>query len=1030
MFSAVRPMTWRACRFFLLLSFLVINCSILRSEHLPVKIYTTADGLGRDQINRIVQDSHGFLWFCTGEGLSRFDGYKFTNYTTANGLPSNVVTDLLETRDGTYLIATASGLSVLNPRGTREFTSWRPSQQGAEEINVLLEDGQGGIWCGTIAGLYKLDRTNGECRFQFVDLGLRRENYDSWIVESLLEDRNGSLWVGTRGSGLCRLWPDGHTEHFTVAQGLPVDRITSLVEDRTGRVWVGTTTGLCRLVSDPKPQRPVVTDVLTIKDGLTDNWVSTVFTSKEGELLVGSKGFNQLVNVEETHPHFRGFTTAQGLSDDNIDAIAEDRDGNLWVGSLNGGAMKIARNGFNTFSHNDGLGEGEIGSLFQDRNGEICGFNRDRQGHVIIACFDGQRFESNRLKLQLSSRDLGWGWGQEALQDPAGGWWVPTGGGLYRFPVTSRFSQLGQVKPSTKYDSTQGLPTNEVFSLFQDSKGDIWIGSISLPLNGLSRLNPSDNSLYHFTEAEGLPSQNVLPTSYAEDHDGNLWVGFSMSGLARFRNGRFTFFNVADGVPESWIHTVFCDHSGRLWVSGGLSGVSRIDDPQADHPKFVAYTVAEGLSSNQVNCITEDQWGRLYFGTGRGLDRLDPTTGRIKHYTSADGLVRGRVRYAMRDRSGALWFANETEVSRLVPEPDRPQPEPPVLIAGLQVAGVARPISELGESEVGPLQLAAGQNQVSIDFVALEFDPGEVLRYQHWLEGADQDWSAPSDQRVINYENLAPGSYRFLVRAVTADGVMSRHPAMVAFTIPPPVWRRWWFVTLSVGLFGLLVYSAHHYRVARLLELERVRTRIATDLHDDIGSSLSRMAILSEVAKRRTEGSARESVKILTDIAESARNAVDSMSDIVWAIDPRRDDLSNVVFRVRQFASDLLGAKGITWQFQTPDGFERIKLNPEQRRHIFLIFKEAINNSVRHADCQTVTLSLEVAHHQIVGEIRDDGRGFVVPPAEQTPENGGGHGLVNLRARAALLGGQMQIDSSSEKGTCIRLSVPLKRGMA
>jgi two-component sensor histidine kinase len=569
-----------------------------------------------------------------------------------------------------------------------------------------------------------------------------------------------------------------------------------------------------------------------------------------------------------------------------------------------------------------------------------------------------------------------------------------------------------------------------VFSLFQDSKGDIWVGSISLPLNGLSRLTRSDGSIHHFTEAEGLPKQDVLPTSFAEDQGGDLWVGFSLAGLARYRDGRFSFFTAADGVPESWIHAVFCDHSGRLWVSGGQSGVSRIDDPQSDHPKFVAYTVAQGLSSNQVNCITEDQWGRLYFGTGRGLDRLDPVTGHIKHYTSADGLVKGRVRYAMRDRSGALWFANETGLSRLVPEPDRPQPEPPVLIDGLQVAGVARPISELGETQIGPLQLAASQNQVSIDFVALEFDPGEVLRYQHWLQGADQDWSAPSDQRVINYENLAPGSYRFLVRAVTADGVMSLHPAMVAFTIPPPVWRRWWFVTLSVGLFGLMVYSAHHYRVARLLELERVRTRIATDLHDDIGSSLSRMAILSEVAKRRTEGSARESVKILTDIAESARNAVDSMSDIVWAIDPRRDDLSNVVFRVRQFASDLLSAKGIAWHFQTPDGFERVKLNPEQRRHIYLIFKEAINNSVRHADCQSVYLSLEVLHHQIVGEIRDDGRGFGVPAPGQSPENGAGHGLGNLRARAEQLGGNLRIDSSCGQGTSVRLSVPLKRGMA
>jgi ligand-binding sensor domain-containing protein/two-component sensor histidine kinase len=1009
---------------------LTLNCGKSTAEQLPIKTYTTADGLGRNYVNRIVQDSHGFLWFCTAEGLSRFDGYKFTNYTTANGLPSNVVNDLLEMHDGTFLIATTNGLCVFNPRGAPTFSIWRPSEPGAEEINVLLEDHESGIWCGTIAGLYKIEKTRGEWRFHFVDLRLRRENYDSWLVESLIEDRTGALWVGTRGSGLCRYWPDGRTERFTSAQGLPSVRITALLEDRTGRLWVGTSSGLCRLVTDPKPQGKVVANLFTIRQGLPDNWISTLFESAEGKLFVGSIGLIEVISSNgETQTQFRSFTTAQGLSDNNIVAVTEDRDGNLWLGSTNGGAMKIARNGFNTFSSSDGLSDGVIASLFQDRMGEPCIFSRNRRNGVFISCLDGRRFSSIRLNLPERIY-LGWGWGQEALQGQAGEWWVPTGEGVFGFPSTSHFRELAEARPTTFFDAKRGLPTDEVFSLFQDAAGDLWIGSISLPLNGLTRWERSSRTLHTFSEGQGLPSKNVLPSAFAEDHAGNLWVGFSVSGLGRYRDGHFAMFTSNDGSPEGWIRAIYCDHSGRLWVSGGQSGVRRIDHPEAAQPTFVAYTVAEGLSSDQVNCITEDQWGRLYFGTGRGLDRLDPATGRIKHFTTADGLVRGRVRYALRDRSGALWFANETELSRLVPEPDQPQPEPPILIDGLQIAGVATPLSELGENQVGPLELSSGQNQVSIDFVGLEFDPGEVLRYQHKLEGADRDWSAPSDQRLINYENLAPGSYRFLVRAVTAEGVMSLHPAVVAFTIPPPVWRRWWFVTLGIGLIGLLVYTAHHYRVARLVELERVRTRIATDLHDDIGSSLSRMAILTEVAKRRTEGTARDSIKILSDIAESARGAVDSMSDIVWAIDPRRDDLSNVVFRVRQFASDLLSAKGIAWQFQTAAGFEKVKLNPEQRRHIFLIFKEAINNSVRHAGCNFVYLSLEIIHHQIVGEIRDDGRGFVVPAPDHALENGAGHGLGNLRARATQLGGHLSIDSSPEQGTCIRLSVPIKKAMA
>src|SRR5262249_14658216 len=226
-------------------------------------------------------------------------------------------------------------------------------------------------------------------------------------------------------------------------------------------------------------------------------------------------------------------------------------------------------------------------------------------------------------------------------------------------------------------------------------------------------------------------------------------------------------------------------------------------------------------------------------------------------------------------------------------------------------------------------------------------------------------------------------------------------------------------------------YGLYRYRVARLLELERVRTRIASDLHDDIGSSLTRMAILSEVAMRRLKGAEQESVSILTDIAESARGVTDSMSDIVWAIDPRRDDVRNLVFRIRQFASDLLGAKGIAWTLQAPGEFDKIKLNPQQRRHLFLIFKEAINNSSRHAGCNSVWLSLSIIHNQIIAEIRDDGRGMAVTSSDQPAgQERCSHRLENIRMRAAQLGGDLTIDSSPGEGTSVKIEIPLKPVMA
>jgi signal transduction histidine kinase len=320
--------------------------------------------------------------------------------------------------------------------------------------------------------------------------------------------------------------------------------------------------------------------------------------------------------------------------------------------------------------------------------------------------------------------------------------------------------------------------------------------------------------------------------------------------------------------------------------------------------------------------------------------------------------------------------------------------------------------------------LDSSQNQIQIDYFGLSFASGGPLEYRFRIEGLDRDWSGPTRQRTINL-SLSPGKYRLLVEAITSDGTRSPAPAEVTFTILSPVWQRWWFIVLALTSGGLLVYLFERYRVGRLLELERVRTRIATDLHDDIGASLSRIAILSEVAKRQTEAGRKEIAGTLTEVADSARGLVDSMSDIVWSIDPRKDNLEDVVQRVRQFASDVLEAKQIEWEMDVPPGIEHIKLPPEGRRHLFLIFKEAITNAARHSGCRSARLSLAIADNRLTAEISDDGRGFDVE--SPGPSSRGGNGFANMKKRAAEIAGVLAIDSAAGHGTRIRFTFPLKR---
>ncbi|HEY9232081.1 MAG TPA: PAS domain S-box protein, partial [Blastocatellia bacterium] len=593
-------------------------------------------------------------------------------------------------------------------------------------------------------------------------------------------------------------------------------------------------------------------------------------------------------------------------------------------------------------------------------------------------------------------------------------------------------------------------------------------------------------------------------------------------------------------------------------------GVARVDDPAAEPPRFFTYSAANGLATNQGTCVTEDQWGMIYIGTGRGIDQLDPATGYIKHYTTADGLAGSMVDVSLRRRDGSLWFGTLQGLSRFIPQPERPSPPPPIVISGLRIAGVAYPLSDLGAASVAVPELGASQNNIQIEFAGLSLAVGESLRYEYQLEGS-AEWSAPTAQRAVSYPNLAPGTYRFLVRAVNSAGTVSAAPAAVSFRILPPLWRRWWFVTLItlaiaalIGAFarsrlirlraigeserrfrslaetasdaiitidedGQIVFvnqAAEHIfghrqaemlgaplvmlmpdylrhlhqasfarykatgrrhvfsssielpglhqsgaeipielsfgeftrdgrryftgiirdiserkhleaerreaaealqysREERLRDLERVRRRIATDLHDDIGSSLTQISILSEVAQQRIDGDDSPLSAPLAMIAGASRELVDAMSDIVWAINPQKDHLSDLTQRMRRFASDVLTARNIAFVFREPEEDDDVQLGASIRREVFLIFKESVNNLVRHADCTAAEIDFQIAAQTLRLKVSDNGKGF------DTGQAGDGHGLLSMRQRAEGLGGKLDLVSRRGEGTTVMLELPL-----
>ena len=373
---------------------------------------------------------------------------------------------------------------------------------------------------------------------------------------------------------------------------------------------------------------------------------------------------------------------------------------------------------------------------------------------------------------------------------------------------------------------------------------------------------------------------------------------------------------------------------------------------------------------------------------------------------------------AFRDRSGDLWFGTRNGLSKLTLSSNSAPALPAVRITEVSVDDRAIPLSDFGETSIGSLQIDP-HNHLQISFAGINLD--SALQFQYKLEGSGRDWSQPGTEQSVVYPGFPSGKYRFLVRAINADDAFSPVAAALSLNVLPPVWLRWWFILLASGTAASAVWQWQRYRIARLVEMERLRTRIATDLHDDIGTSLSQIAVLSELARRKIDEPHAVLAEYLAQISRVSQEAAAAVGDVVWAINPNRDSLNDLVLRMRRFATDVLSAREIEVRFNELDASGSCKLESDVRRQLFLVFKEAVNNVARHAEAATVQIDLRIDRDAVVLEVADDGKGFDPKRAAS------GHGLHNLGSRAQRLHGSFSIQSSPGNGAQMRFRAPLRK---
>ena len=822
-----------------LLSCLLVT-GIGGAERLPMRFVTTADGLARDDLHNIMQDRFGRLWLATSEGVSRFDKEKFHTFRVADGVPGRDVHAILQTTNGLIWIATSGGLACFNPKASgneKSFVAF-PLTSAPGGVDRIMEDRQGAMWAGSYLGLFRFEP--GTRQVQRIDLmtGPGRSIFAHHFagapdphlpIYAIFEDAERDIWVGTSDGLFVGPGDAGHG--LVPVSALAGFVVHSIAEDAHGHLWVGTDAGLVR-GQYTGAGKFAIERHYGRKEGLPDDVVKSLLITPDGQLWVGTtSGLAQLISAGANGRCFRSFAITGGLSYGDIESISRDSEGNLWVATDGGGAIRITLTGFTTFDRDDGFVPAYVGSLSLDRQGYPLVLSV-LSGNLNVYRYDGSRFSSFKLGGPPGFDPSYWvPWHQVLLESKSGSWWAATYAGLLNY-APDVHAGSSKLSPDGIIDAANGLPDKEVVSAFEDSKRRLWICTFSGGTTysrsdaraGVSVLEPGSRTARSFSERDGLPPlDSFKPTAIFEDRTGQIWLGLHRTGIARFRDGRFQVFTSQNGVPFGGIRQIYQDAHGHVWLASTSGGLGRIEDPSAATLTIKTFTTANGLSSDEIQTITEDRWGRIYVGTGLGVDRLDPQTGHVLHFTAADGLAPGEVQDSVRDRNGNLWFGTLTGLSRLTPRVDPPSPAAPSRIIGLRVAGHPRRIEDGGESRMMMPDLPPGENNIEIEYASASAEAQGDFEYR--MEGGPtSQWSAPTPLRTVLFSNLRDGRYHFMVRSVSPDG-MRGEPAEVAFRVLPPLWERWWFDALVCLLLLAAGTLAYRYRVAQLLEIERMRTR-------------------------------------------------------------------------------------------------------------------------------------------------------------------------------------------------------------
>jgi signal transduction histidine kinase/streptogramin lyase len=659
------------------------------------------------------------------------------------------------------------------------------------------------------------------------------------------------------------------------------------------------------------------------------------------------------------------------------------------------------------YSTADGLTASVVGSVVQDASGTIwaatpCGAIAELRGQRFVPRFTEETKDACPVAL-LAARD--------------GSLWIGTArAGLFRWTG-------GRMK---HFATRDGLSDASITALFEDREGRIWIGTERGGLHWYTdgRLSRA------YGAADGVATPYLA--SFAQDRDGRVWIGSNANGLSVFEGGRFRTLPAAESPPTGNIAGLLVDSRGDLWIGTASQGLFR-----RRGGVYEAFGLEQGLGDRLVAVMLEDRGGTLWIGTTRGISRLArPQIDAVAEGRAAsldpivvdksDGMLNmegsggGFDPSGLRARDGRLWFSTINGIAVIDPESfPLNRVVPKVRVEAVTVE--SRPAATRPD---GAFEIPAGTSSIDVAYTAFSFIAPSKVRFRYRIAGLDDKWQDVGARRTAYYTRLPPGSYAFEVMASNNDGLWNPVPASVRLAVLPLFWERRSVHTAALALLlsatGLIVFTAAHRRARRRLDemqreqaLDRERSRIARDLHDDLGSRLSHIAIMADRAATATNGTGR-------CIAVAARDAVRTMDELVWAVNAGNDTVESFAYYIARFAEEHVNAAGLRCRLALPPDLPARPLAADVRRHLFLACKEGVTNALKHARASEIRIRLELDGHRLVVEIRDDGQGLL--PAAMDPT---GHGLKNLRERMDAAGGTLTIESTPGAGTRLTFITPL-----